>query len=569
MFFYIKKHTPGRECFSIFNFLHMKDNMWNDNKQNHQSFKFFSDVDFENWKIVLNDFENLKKLWISYARVSTEEQAKKGFGIDSQISTNCIFAENENIKIIKEFKDEGISGGKLNRKWINDALNFARKRNENLENKQKLQYLIVTESSRISRSDSLLETLQLINKIQKETGLEILYSTQNNDKSTPEAEMYQNLNYVFASLSRSLTRTRNINTNKSKMYKWKRPRAVPLWYLPKYLNQDWERKNRILIKNEETAPIIKQALELFANGTFDYKYDIIWFLNKNNIETIRKKQVHKSYLDRLLSFNKIMFYAGFLVRPERGINDFIKGEHEPLIDLETAKKILWKLEKKTRKKTKSLSLYKQNKEIFPFKGFLYCPCCDSVMSAGVTTNRKKKEYWYYYCFNEKCDFYKKSFNSEKLEELFIKYLSKFKLKNHFKEIVDLMLLKKQISNENRARENLKNVNERKKELENEMEKLEEKILNIKSEKLQEKFEEQWSILNEEKENLEQKLDWKQLFEKSHKELKEKISLLFSDPGFLFKNSSYESKRILIKLFAPKCFIMKKRFFCKPLKMLIK
>ncbi len=51
-----------------------------------------------------------------YVRVSTEEQAKEGFSINSQIMDLKDYAKNNNIEIVKIFKDEGVSGAKFDKR---------------------------------------------------------------------------------------------------------------------------------------------------------------------------------------------------------------------------------------------------------------------------------------------------------------------------------------------------------------------------------------------------------------------------------------------------------------------
>lgn len=47
-----------------------------------------------------------------YERVSTEEQALRGFSIDAQIDNLKEYCEKNNMKIVDHYTDEGISGAK-------------------------------------------------------------------------------------------------------------------------------------------------------------------------------------------------------------------------------------------------------------------------------------------------------------------------------------------------------------------------------------------------------------------------------------------------------------------------
>ncbi|MCL5423358.1 MAG: recombinase family protein [Nitrospirae bacterium] len=63
-----------------------------------------------------------KKKVVTYCRVSTMEQKKKGYGIDIQIRDATLFAERRGLLVEKFYKDEGESGVKENRKALKQLL---------------------------------------------------------------------------------------------------------------------------------------------------------------------------------------------------------------------------------------------------------------------------------------------------------------------------------------------------------------------------------------------------------------------------------------------------------------
>ena len=54
-----------------------------------------------------------KKKCIIYVRVSTEEQAVKGYSLDAQEDVNVTFAKNLGYDVIKIFREEGLSAKDL------------------------------------------------------------------------------------------------------------------------------------------------------------------------------------------------------------------------------------------------------------------------------------------------------------------------------------------------------------------------------------------------------------------------------------------------------------------------
>ena len=47
-----------------------------------------------------------------YGRVSTEEQALRGFSIEAQVDALKEYAKDKNMKVVDVYLDEGISGAK-------------------------------------------------------------------------------------------------------------------------------------------------------------------------------------------------------------------------------------------------------------------------------------------------------------------------------------------------------------------------------------------------------------------------------------------------------------------------
>ncbi|MGR3344706.1 MAG: recombinase family protein, partial [Paracoccaceae bacterium] len=57
-----------------------------------------------------------------YCRVSTLKQAESGQGIDIQLKLCREYCERENIEIVREFVDRGISGAIMDRPELADML---------------------------------------------------------------------------------------------------------------------------------------------------------------------------------------------------------------------------------------------------------------------------------------------------------------------------------------------------------------------------------------------------------------------------------------------------------------
>jgi len=91
-----------------------------------------------------------------YARVSTEEQAKK-YSIPAQLESLRNFAQANNYEIFKEYVDEGISGTTSDRPQLGELFNDAEKRLFKIANKLEKLELEDEKILRLYRKDIITE----------------------------------------------------------------------------------------------------------------------------------------------------------------------------------------------------------------------------------------------------------------------------------------------------------------------------------------------------------------------------------------------------------------------------
>jgi len=80
-----------------------------------------------------------------YCRVSSEEQAQKGYSLDAQEKFCSEFAQNNGYKVVGVFRDEGKSGTTLDRPALKDIFS------ECQQNKS-IDALIIQETDRLARN---------------------------------------------------------------------------------------------------------------------------------------------------------------------------------------------------------------------------------------------------------------------------------------------------------------------------------------------------------------------------------------------------------------------------------
>lgn len=135
----------------------------------------------------------MKKVAV-YCRVSTQEQ-----NVDSQLNAVKTYVERQGWKIVKTYKDEGVSGSQDNR----DALNRLKK--DCLKARRGWDGVVVYKFDRMARSSShLLECLQLFHR----HGIDFVSVTEGIDTSSSVGKMVYTFLSAIAEFERSIIQER-------------------------------------------------------------------------------------------------------------------------------------------------------------------------------------------------------------------------------------------------------------------------------------------------------------------------------------------------------------------------
>jgi DNA invertase Pin-like site-specific DNA recombinase len=156
---------------------------------------------------------------VAYLRVSTNEQACSGAGVEVQRASIATAVEQHGYELVETFEDAGWSAKDLNRPGIEAALSM-------LEDGT-ADGLIVSKLDRLSRS--LLDFASLMERSRKH-GWTLIVLDLGLDLSTPAGEMLANVLATFAQFERRLIgqRTRDaLAVKRAEGVKLGRPRVVP------------------------------------------------------------------------------------------------------------------------------------------------------------------------------------------------------------------------------------------------------------------------------------------------------------------------------------------------------
>lgn len=189
---------------------------------------------------------------IIYSRVSTDEQADKGYSLRSQEEKMSVYCKAHNYNIVKHFQED-YSAKTFDRPQFIQLLLFL-KANKNIRK------LVLIKWDRFSRnvSDALnmLKTLQQLN-------VEVIAIEQPIDTKIPEQKMMLSIYLTAPEIEND---RRSLNTMSGMRRAQKEGRWVSTAPCGYSLKRD-ERNKPILVKNEK-AEFVTMAYELFATGNY-------------------------------------------------------------------------------------------------------------------------------------------------------------------------------------------------------------------------------------------------------------------------------------------------------------
>jgi site-specific DNA recombinase len=134
---------------------------------------------------------------IGYVRVSTEEQADSGLGLEAQQQRIAAFCAMKGLRLVETFEDAGVSGGKpsASRPAGSRLLNAARRG----------KVVVVAKLDRLFRS--VADAANVIADFDKR-GIELIAIAEGFDMTSPYGRAMAQMASVFAELERAMIRER-------------------------------------------------------------------------------------------------------------------------------------------------------------------------------------------------------------------------------------------------------------------------------------------------------------------------------------------------------------------------
>ncbi len=307
-----------------------------------------------------------------YIRVSTDEQAEKGYSQRNQEEVLRRYCDIKSILVGKVYLEDH-SAKNFNRpSWTRLLIDLKKDRG-------KTDLVLFTKWDRFSRNTG--DAYQMIGVLKK-YGAEPQAIEQPLDLEIPENKMMlafylaapevendrRGLN-IFHGLRRARKEGRWIN-------------GAPLGYA----NLSRENGQKYIAPKEPQATIIREAFEELSKGNY-------------NISQVYHQALEKGLQCRRNNFYDLIqnpAYCGMIVVPKYKDEEahWVKAQHEPLISEELFHRVQELKHGKLPEKNLTTILADHH---LLLRGFLKCPRCTRQLTGSASRGRKSMYYYYYHC----------------------------------------------------------------------------------------------------------------------------------------------------------------------------
>ncbi len=313
---------------------------------------------------------------VIYCRVSTEEQAEKGYSLDAQEKSCKNFAQNNDYDVVEIYRDEGKSATSLKRPALQDLLSKC-------QNDKSINALIIQETDRLARNT--IDHLS-IKSLLKKCDVKLISVNQPMLDDSPEGNM---VDTMLASVNQFYSDLNGRKTIKGMMEKFSTgcwPGRAPLGYINTIApgSENDKKAKRIISNDPQKWHLVRQAFKMYLTGDYSVM-EINDILYKKGLRSITGIKVPKSIMFRIL---QNQFYAG--VMKWNGQEKI--GNHKPMITMGEHKKIQQIME------AHLLHACRRRKHSFLLRGFIVCNQCGCRYTAE---KRPKKKKAYYHCTSAK------------------------------------------------------------------------------------------------------------------------------------------------------------------------
>ena len=332
------------------------------------------------------------KTAVIYCRVSSAKQVSQGHGLGSQETRCREYAAHRGYEIAEVFRDEGVSGGLIDRPGMQAMLSFLR------QHRRRIQHtVIIDDISRLARG--LEAHIRLRTAITAAGGRLESPSIEFGEDS--DSMLVENLLASVSQHQRQKNAEQVVNRMRARVMNGYWVFSPPVGY--RYERVDGHGK--MIVPDEPDASVVREAFEGFASGRFETTTEVMRYLQALPAFPRGGGALHFQFVRNLLERS---LYAGYIDVAKWDIR-LQPGRHTPLIGFETWQKVQDRLRGNANAPAR-----KDLHEDFPLRGFVTCSCCAQPMTAAWSKGRNAR-YPYYICRTKGCAERNRAVRKERIE----------------------------------------------------------------------------------------------------------------------------------------------------------
>ncbi len=330
---------------------------------------------------------------VIYCRVSSKGQETEGHGLDSQETRCRQYAAPKGYDVVAVFPDTMSGAGSfMKRPGMVALLSF-------LDAQPDERFVVIFDDlKRASRDTRAFLDLRDAFRT-RETQVECLNFKFDD---TPEGAFIETIIAAQGALEREQNRRQVSQKMKARMESGYWVHDAPVGY--RY--QSIKGRGKLLMPNEPHASIIREAFEGYASGRFATQAEVTRFCA--SFPDFPRNKKGEVVQQRIADFLSHPIYTGHICSEHYGIH-WLKGQHEPLISVETFEKV------QERRNGAAYAPKRANiGKDFALRGLATCACCDAPLRSSWSKGLTKR-YAYYLCQTKGCKAYGKSIPRNKIE----------------------------------------------------------------------------------------------------------------------------------------------------------
>jgi site-specific DNA recombinase len=329
-----------------------------------------------------------------YCRISSKSQEELGSGLDSQETRCRRHAANKGYDVVMVFPDTITGGGDyMKRPGMLAMLSFIDAQpDENF-------VVIFDDLKRASRDTRAFLNLRDGFRLRR-----VQVECLNFDLGeTPESEFAETIVVAQGALERKQNGRMVAQRMEARMHSGYWVHDAPIGYEYRTVKG----RGKILFPAEPLAAIIREGFEHYASGHLQTQAEVKRFFESfPDFPRNKQGEVKQQKVTRILTQP---LYAGYVCSENYSIH-WLKGQHEPLITLETFERV-----QERRAGTAKAPKRKNIGEHFALRGFVCCDGCGVPLRSSLARGKMGKRYPYYLCQTKTCDSYGKSIPRDRLE----------------------------------------------------------------------------------------------------------------------------------------------------------